>query len=152
MPAALNAADPVVWLDTMNSKRSIIIGALKQGPRTCSTFKAFNLMYLHILHSQRLRQSCHSSGEGRHDCHSKKHFTFSATTCNVIIACYSLIPYLHILKFFFVGFAHAKYPRNFTYLQIFDLCLQTFADIGKNQYFQSYQFFVSVQNLPNLFL
>ena len=24
-------------------------GALKQGPCTCSTFKAFNLMYLHVL-------------------------------------------------------------------------------------------------------
>ena len=29
-----------------------------------------------------------------------------------------------------------KIPRNLTYLQIFDLRLQTFADIGKNQYFQ----------------
>ena len=30
-----------------------------------------------------------------------------------------------------------KIPRNFTYLQIFDLRLQTFVDIGKNQYFQT---------------
>ena len=32
---------------------SILKGALKQGPFTCSTFNAFNLMYLHIIHSQR---------------------------------------------------------------------------------------------------
>ena len=28
-------------------------GALKQGPCTCTTFRVFNLTYLHILHSQR---------------------------------------------------------------------------------------------------
>ena len=33
-----------------------------------------------------------------------------------------------------------KIPRNFTYLQIFDLRLQTFADIGKNQYIQAYKY------------
>ena len=30
---------------------SIILGALKRGPCTCSTFKAFNLIYLHVLRS-----------------------------------------------------------------------------------------------------
>ena len=27
----------------------LFLGALKQGPCTCSTFKAFNLTYLHVL-------------------------------------------------------------------------------------------------------
>ena len=32
------------------------------------------------------------------------------------------------------------YYLAFTFLQIFDLRLQTFADIGKNQYFQTYKY------------
>ena len=44
-----------------------------------------------------------------------------------------------------------KIPRNFTYLQIFDLCLQTFADIGKNQSFQTYEY-ANIRNYPHLYV
>ena len=42
-------------LETFFFKKIIIaieyLGALKQGPCTCNTFKAFNLTYLHVLRS-----------------------------------------------------------------------------------------------------
>ena len=38
-----------------------------------------------------------------------------------------------------IGFNNRKIPQNLTYLPIFVLRLQTFADIGKNHYFQTYE-------------
>ena len=44
-----------------------------------------------------------------------------------------------------------KIPWNFTYLQIFDLGLQIFADIGKNQYFQ-YDKYANIRSYLHLYV
>ena len=44
-----------------------------------------------------------------------------------------------------------KIPWNFRYLQIFGLRLQTFADIGKNQYFQTYEY-AKIRSYPHLYV
>ena len=82
---------------TKNSYQNV--GAMKQGRGTCSTFKAFNLTYLHILCSQVPRSVLVCS---RH--------VHVPQSCNVM--CFLTCTSLHIIRSSYSSFKKVLYLRD----------------------------------------